>query len=418
MKTRQISMQFPACLKNLWICKVRRLSLPVLCMLTFGVAAFAQRVTITTIDAPGAGTAGGYGTEGIVINPAGEVAGFYAGYSNAMHGYLRTRDGKIVTFDAPGAASSGVGIPFPTVGTSQGTYAVGIDASGAITGYTIDAFNVGHSYVRETDGKFTMFDVPGAGVGNGQGTFAGSMSLAGAINGNYIDARGVWHAFLRATDGVIAEFDAPGAGKSSGQGTFGGWAQCINTAGTIVGYSVDEKGVNHGFIRTHNGVITVFDAPGAGTGSGQGTLTWAINATGTIAGTFVDAKNVYHGLLRTADGKLTVFDVSAAGKGAGQGTQGMGIDSEGVVTGYYTDAKGVAHGFLRAADGKFTFFDVSGAGTASGQGTFPMTNIPGQTTGYYVDSIGVFHGFVMTDSPCACGSQSGIAVLSGSFPPA
>ncbi len=401
MKTRQLSMRLPCCIQNPPVGNVRRMFLPVLGMLTLGVSALAQHTTMTTIDAPGAGTAGGYGTEGIAISPAGEIAGFYAGYSNAMHGYVRGRDGRIVTFDAPGSPPNGAGTPFPTIGTSQGTYAVGMDASGGITGYVIDVYNVGHSYVRAADGTFTMFDVPDAGVGSGQGTFAGSMSLAGTVTGNYIDANGVWHGFLRTADGLIVPFDAPGGGTGSGQGTFGGWAQCINPSGTIVGYYIDEKNVNHGYVRAHHGAITVFDTPGAGTGSGQGTLTWAINAAGTIAGTFVDGSNVYHGLLRAADGKLTIFDVPGAGQAAGQGTEGMGIDSTGVVTGYYTDPSGAAHGFLRGVDGNFTFFDASGAGTGSGQGTFPMTNIQGQITGYYVDSNGAYHGFVTTDSACA-----------------
>jgi hypothetical protein len=30
--------------------------------------------------------------------------------------------------------------------------------------------------------------------------------------------------------------------------------------------------VAHGFVRAPNGVITTFDAPGAGTGAGQGTF--------------------------------------------------------------------------------------------------------------------------------------------------
>ena len=52
---------------------------PLLCVLAIGIPAMAQRLTITTIDAPGAGTAGGYGTEGIAISPTGEIVGFYAG---------------------------------------------------------------------------------------------------------------------------------------------------------------------------------------------------------------------------------------------------------------------------------------------------------------------------------------------------
>jgi hypothetical protein len=62
-----------------------------------------------------------------------------------MHGFLRSRDGKIVTFDAPGAGS--------TPGTSnstwyQGTQAAAINPEGAITGYYTDANNVIHGFLR------------------------------------------------------------------------------------------------------------------------------------------------------------------------------------------------------------------------------------------------------------------------------
>jgi len=90
------------------------------------------------------------------------ITGFYAGSGNAMHAYVRAADGKITTFDAPGAASTGGQTPFPTVGASPGTYAVGMDTSdayalltaqsprsGAITGYYVDASGAYHGFVRK-----------------------------------------------------------------------------------------------------------------------------------------------------------------------------------------------------------------------------------------------------------------------------
>src|SRR5579863_765525 len=60
----------------------------------------------------------------------------------------------------------------------------------------------------------------------------------------------------------VINFDAPGGGTGPGQGTF---AVDINAHGEITGWVVDGNGVQHGFIRTRNGNITDFDAPGAGT---------------------------------------------------------------------------------------------------------------------------------------------------------
>jgi hypothetical protein len=369
---------------------------PAICMLLLGVSAVAQQPTITTIDAPHAGAIRGYGTEAIAICPAGQIAGLYADYSNAIHAYVRTTDGKITTFDAPNAAGGGGTIPLPTFGYTPGTYAVAGDACGIVTGYEIDSRNVAHGYVRGADGTFTMFDVPDAGTGYLQGTFAGNMSMSGeVIAGYYIDASGMNHGFLRAGNGAITTFDVPAAAKGPGLGTSTFWAQCVNSAGAVTGSYYDQNGALHGFVRAPDGTITTFDAPGAGTGSGQGTLACAINPAGAIAGLSQDNNGVYHGLLRTADGKITIFDIPAAGTGAGQGTQGEGINPSGVVTGYYTDANNLSHGYVRAVDGTYTFFDVPAAGTGSGQGTFPMTNNPaGSIVGFYVDNNGAYHGFV------------------------
>ena len=369
---------------------------PAICMLMLGGFAMAQQPTITTIDAPHAGTISGYGTEAIAICPAGQIAGFYADYGNAMHAYLRTTDGKITTFDAPGAEGAGGTIPLPTTGTNPGTYAIAGDACGLVTGYYVDSRNVAHGYLRAADGTLTVFDVPHAGTGNGQGTFAGNMSMSGeVIAGNYVDTAGMNHGFLRASNGTVTEFDVPAAATGPGLGTSTEWAQCVNPAGAMTGIYFDQNGAAHGYVRAPNGTIATFDAPGAGTGSGQGTYAVGINPAGTIVGISQDNNGVYHGLLRTADGKITIFDIKGAGTGAGQGTQGEGINPSGVVVGYYTDANNVSHGFVRAVDGTYTFFDAPGAGTGSGQGTFPMTNNPaGSIVGFYVDNNGAYHGFV------------------------
>jgi hypothetical protein len=91
---------------------------------------------------------------------------------------------------------------------------------------------------------------------------------------------------------TITTFDAPGAGTGAGQGTlpFG-----INPAGTVLGYYIDAGDAAHGFLRTPNGAITTFDPPGAGTGPGQGTNAFSITPAGAIAGRYSDASSVFHG---------------------------------------------------------------------------------------------------------------------------
>src|SRR4029434_5573875 len=79
--------------------------------------------------------------------------------------------------------------------------------------------------------------------------------------------------------------------------------------------------------------ITTFDAPGAGTGPGQGTTAFAINPAGTITGRYSDASDVLHGFLRTPNGAISTFDAPGAGTGPGQGTSAFSINPAGAITG-------------------------------------------------------------------------------------
>ena len=141
--------------------------------------------------------------------------------------------------------------------------------------------------------------------------------------------------FVRA-EPTITTFDAPGAGTGPGQGT---QPFAINPAGLITGFYLDAGDVYHGVLRTPDGAITTFDAPGAGTGPGQGTRPFSINPGGTISGRYVDAGDVGHGFLRTPDGAITTFDVPGAGTGPGQGTHGDNINPSEAIAARYSDAR-------------------------------------------------------------------------------
>ena len=54
-----------------------------------------------------------------------------------------------------------------------------------------------HGFVRTKQGDITTFDVPGAGTGMFQGTYPTANNPEDAIPGNYTDANGVNHGFLR-----------------------------------------------------------------------------------------------------------------------------------------------------------------------------------------------------------------------------
>lgn len=185
--------------------------------------------------------------------------------------------------------------------------------------------------------KLIEFDGPDAGTVNSTacapscGTQVFDNNDMGEIVGSYTDTNIVPHGFLRTRDGIIIPFDAPGAGLGFGlnEGTV---AYSINSRGEITGQFQDPDYVFHGFVRFRDGSFDTFDAPGAGRGPGQGTLADSINREGTVAGYFLDENNVYRGFVRARDGTITQFEAPHAGKGKYQGTvvaDGKGLNPEG-----------------------------------------------------------------------------------------
>jgi len=83
-----------------------------------------------------------------------------------------------------------------------------------------------------------------------------------------------------------------------------------------------------------------------------------------------------------ASAEITAFDAPGAGTGAGQGTQAIGINGFGEIMGYYYDSSGVSHGFLRAPNGTIITFDPQGSTGTIAWGF----NLEGAITGYYSDS--------------------------------
>jgi len=379
------------------------LALAIVLGLAVLAAPSAQAQSFTTFEAPGAGTGTNQGTVPISINTAGATAGIYWDGSNLAHGFVRAANGTLTDFDAPGAGT----------GKNQGTFPFSIDTAGDIAGMYSDASNVYHGFVRAANGTITDFDAPGAGLGGHAGTTPMSINTVGAIAGTYRDVGLVYHGFVRAADGTITTFDAPGAGTSTYLGTE---PVSINTAGDIAGAYRDASAVAHGFVRAANGTITTFDAPGAGTGPGTpkgfpgvGTLPISINTAGDVAGAYTDANRVAHAFVRSANGAITTFDAPGASTGTGMlpGTVGGSISDAGNIAGMYSDASAVLHGFVRAANGTITTFDAPGVGAGMGivQGTAGFSiNAAGNITGAYTDASAVVHGFVLT--PATGGSQS------------
>jgi hypothetical protein len=278
-------------------------------------------------------------------------------------------DCKFLTFDDPNEGTA----------SGQGTTAI-VRSRGVIDGFYTDSSGVSHGFLRFRNGKFLSFDPP-----NSLYTAPYGMNERGEIAGIYGDSN-TYHGFLRRANGEFITIDAPGAA-----GTF---AANINSEGAVGGDSYDSNYVSHAYIRSPDGKITLFSAPGAGTGQFQGTQTGfvdCINDEGSMTGYFNDSNNVFHGYVRFRDWTFATFDPPGS-----TGTFSAGIDDEGRVTGYYFDANGISHGFVREANGHITTFDVPG--NSAGQGTFPGYINPyrGDIVGQYVDAAGVNHGFLLT----------------------
>ncbi len=158
--------------------------------------------TITSFDPPGAAkyTGGAKdiccgGTLPMSIDTAGDVAGGFTDANGVAHGFVRAAsDGTITTYDAPNAGTSGAS-PVP-----PGTIATSVNTSGVITGVYKDANGVAHGFLRSTDGTIAGFDEPDAGTSGiapaPSGTYGMSISDSGVVAGSYSDASGVVHGFV------------------------------------------------------------------------------------------------------------------------------------------------------------------------------------------------------------------------------
>ena len=153
---------------------------------------------LTPYTVPGAGTGPYQGTWcpacATPINLFGAIASYYIDASNVVHGYLRSPFGTLTTFDVPDAGPQGIGC--------YSDCAIGLNDWGAITGSYPDANNVYHGFLRSPDGRITSFDAPNADrtPGDDNGTYPYSINDAGVIMGSYQDSNNVFHGFVLLPD--------------------------------------------------------------------------------------------------------------------------------------------------------------------------------------------------------------------------
>jgi hypothetical protein len=343
--------------------------------------------TITTFDAPGAGTGQFQGTFPTAINPARVITGYYLDANFVYHGFLRVPGGTFTSFDAPGAGNQANQSP------NQGTQAFSINPAVSIAGYYTDTGGTTHCFLRAPNGTFTNIDPPGS-LGSTEFAPSGTAPIVinptGAITGNYYDANGL-HGFLRAPGGAFTTFDPPG---SPAPATIPGpqtYPMAINPTGVIAGSYFDvSTGTFRGFLRAPNGTIIAFDPSGS-----LLTQVEAIDPAGAITGWYFP--NFYngpvHGFLRAPNGNIISFDPPAPLPPLG--VFPYAINPAGTITGNYfafnPTTGGQYSGFLRAPGGAFTTFDPSGSQNTT---TPTAINQAGEITGYYPDANFVNHGFL------------------------
>jgi hypothetical protein len=344
---------------------------------------------LVEFDAPGAATSvspactgsfyGGdsWGTTALSINDGGVSVGYFTDKYVVPHAFARDRNGRFLVFDAPGA---GLGH-----GLNEGTVAYAINDCDSIAGEFQDSKLAFHSFIRSARGTITVFNVAVAGKGASQGTIAWDINLRGETAGYYADAESVVHGFVRSDAGKVLSFDAPGSSA-----TLPCEETCLNDAGQVTGEYLDAKGVERSYLRERDGRITEFSAPGAV----GGTAAASITPNGTIAGYYVDANSETHGFVRFPNGKFFTFNAPTP---KDPDIAAYSISRWNAIAGVTADVKG----FERFADGKVAVFSAPNAvwkgGPTPNYGTRPsVNNAWGDVTGWYYDAAGLSHGFIWT----------------------
>lgn len=295
----------------------------------------AANGSFVTFDVQGAV----FGTFPSAVSNNGDTVGSYQdNIGSGFHGFIRTAKGSFVTFDAPGG-----GFIF---GSSF------INARGEVAGSYFDVNFVQHSFLRTANGELTPIDPP-AGV---NGSFPSAITPNGVILGVYFDASFASIGFRRDSSGNFTEVTGPGGltGQDDPYSLSFGAALSINPGGEIAGtYFEPVAGGNYRvFLLSKDGQYTTFDAanypPCCIFSSPTG-----INPAGTVTGLLNDGFNVYRGFLRTSDGNVSVLDAPGAGTGNFQGTVTIGITPGGLVAGAYVGPNDgsflgphQSHGFL------------------------------------------------------------------------
>ncbi len=292
--------------------------------------------TFTTFDAPN----GVNGTRPTGLDQAGTVVGTYLDANDMSHGFSRTADGVFTELTGPG----GVNLPPSWIGPT-----------GGMAGTYQDIGGLNHGFRISRHGGLVVFEAPGAGSVAGQGTQGLSINRIGELAGFYTDPGGQAHPYLRSETGAITTIVPPGGFVNGFGYEYAPYRLAplvsINVGGDVAGaFFLPAQnyygGIVNGFIRSANGTLTTFGIDNNGPCCIFNYVT-AINASDSVIGYEDDYYDSNHGYLRTADGTITLFDAPGAGTQYFQGTFPTAINSAGLIVGTYEDSGYGFHGFIR-----------------------------------------------------------------------
>ena len=316
------------------------------------------------------------------INASGGMVGSYVGDDGTYTPYLRSGDGRYVSFDLPteetyeffyvhGQTDTKISVargkvvddvPRTYVGSFLGgLHELKFPGSVSTEGYNInqDASVVGHYAAADgrvhgfiarpvaADTPPQMDDAPSVVSVSDIYTFetievpgvnfleVAASNDFGDYAGNTRSPDGKKTIGFTLIGGVFTTYDFPGSVNT--------YFYALDNTGKAAGHYKDMDGLYHGVIL-ENGELHQYDFPGAA----ETHIYGLSDETGALSGNIVDAAGVSHAF----SGELTITFPGAVN------TYGDFVNAAGAVVGSYTDADGMPHGFIRNPDGSFTTIDL------------------------------------------------------------
>jgi hypothetical protein len=252
----------------------------------------------------------------------------------------------------------------------------GINDGGTISGYFVDSSGNTRGFELPPSGTVVTLIEPGD-TGSPGYTEGYQITQTGTIFGQfYDDSITTYTGFIyKSARGTYTTYLPPGPQYTT-SALLGG-----NDLGDFCGFIYPPPYSTASALVNLNGTFNTYqieDSPVSECTS--------MNASGTAAGTYTDSAGVDHGWVMTTSGVLTLINVSTAASVAGAapcvtgnvaGTVVDGINNLGDVSGHFWDTSYNEHGFLMTAAGKFYQLDYPGAYQTAGGGLNDKRNVAG-----------------------------------------